>query len=121
MTAADRALEMIGQKALCGERCPTTDQIPGGATSMKILTRNGTLRVEVSMHNFRQVFILKGEHAGKATADPAPLKDGRRPKPYMIIDASGRRGSGRYAHNSRPEGYAEPSRPRDIIGGASRR
>lgn len=79
MTAAE-ALARLQACALAGDRCPTNDVI--GARNIRLLVERGELRVEVYTLNWRTVEILKGEHAGKRTAE-CPY--GEKPKPYRII------------------------------------
>jgi len=72
----DEAWAAINAAALAGDRCPKNDSaykglmVHGGAVVE--LARLGRLRSEVSGRNYRTVYILDGENAGKNTApDPS--------------------------------------------------
>lgn len=108
---ADQALaySMIRAAALLGERCPTNDVLPGGSKVVGALCRQGLIAVEISSQNYRRVTILTGDARGKATA-PDP-QGGRVWKVCMKTTFV----------NGRPlipTSANQPSRPRDIIGGA---
>jgi hypothetical protein len=84
--AVSRAFAVVEQAAIAGARCPFSEAIPGGNHSLRQLTRNGIIRVEIGLHNWRVVTILAGPAAGKATAQPAGAWN-----PYLVIDGAGRR------------------------------
>ena len=69
----DAMLELFGEVAARGARCPANDTNGIGASAVQILCRRGDIRIEISGRNYRQVHILKGPHAGKVTA---PNPDG---------------------------------------------
>lgn len=108
-TTIARTLAQIEAAAAKGERCPTNDLFPNSA-AIGVLCRRGNIRVEVSMHNFRQVTILTGPHAGKSTQAP-PYLNGHPPQPYLVMDTSGTKRNKRY----RAEGRPQPSKPREIF------
>ena len=70
----ERTLATIIKAALANERCPqnrdhTDGYVETGAISR--LAQTGVISVHYSSVNYRRIFILKGEHAGKSTApDP---------------------------------------------------
>ena len=64
----DALLELFGEVAARGERCPANDTQGIGASAVQILCRRGDIRIEISGRNYRQVHILKGPYAGRATA-----------------------------------------------------
>jgi hypothetical protein len=89
INSRDRALALLGTCAEKGERCPPTsgpDADPWlRQAHIGALAKLGYIRVEVSTKNWRQVFILRGPHAGKATA-PNPLPYAR---VYSVQDKNG--------------------------------
>lgn len=90
--------------AVAGLRCPPDahikergGEIVGGLIrgAVNVLAHRGYIRVELFAHNFRRVTILKGPHAGKATASPTfgsgkPYKV-YPPQPEETNDADARR------------------------------
>lgn len=65
-------LRLIAEAADRGERCPTTDQfcylgVPCAGVISSRLAEAGIIRIEVSAHNWRTVWICQGEHTGKHT------------------------------------------------------
>jgi hypothetical protein len=65
-------LRIIAEAADRGERCPTADQfcylgVPGPVAISSRLADAGIIRIEVSAHNWRTVWICQGEHRGKHT------------------------------------------------------
>lgn len=66
-----RSFEIIEAAAVAGQRCPMNWDLPiTGAPG--VLAREGKIKIEISGHNYRQVTILVGPHAGKVTApDPS--------------------------------------------------
>jgi hypothetical protein len=77
---ADRNFDLLVKAACAGERCPNSHPHgPIDADAISALFEAGRIRSEVYGTNFRRVFILVGEHAGKATA-PHP----RGLPPYLI-------------------------------------
>lgn len=62
-----KSFEMIEAAAVNGDRCPMGWDLPLiGAPG--ILARDGKIKIEISGHNYRQVTILTGPNAGRATA-----------------------------------------------------
>jgi hypothetical protein len=93
LSAAEKAerlelcFQLLVEKAIAGERCPQSDgphaTIPKGL--IPALARRGRILIEVSGHNWRQVTILEGPHAGKKTApNPDP-----RATPYLRCSVNG--------------------------------
>ena len=81
---------LIEAAAIAGERCPQTEPHgPLASNSIGHLYAAGRIRSEIYRHNFRVVTLLKGPHAGKATAGPG---DGSL-KPYRV--------NGRYVGRAR--------------------
>ncbi len=69
----ERTLAVIIDAAVTGKRCPPNKQADGyvEAGAISRLASTGYIRVEYSSVNFRRVYLLKGEHAGKSTGpDP---------------------------------------------------
>ena len=65
----DRAMLLVVQAALLKARCPMSNPHgPLESGAIEKLISLGLIRSEVSGRNYRQVFILRGEHAGRATA-----------------------------------------------------
>jgi hypothetical protein len=86
MTIASEAVFDLLVRAACdGIRCPTNDDLGANrGAALNALTRSGAIRVEVYERNYRVVEILKGDHAGKRTAEHPGAR-----KPYRVIDANG--------------------------------
>lgn len=114
--ALERAYALIEQAAIKGDRCPQGQPF-GQLTSDAVMTlaRDGRIRVEIFMHNWRVVTILTGPNVGKQTAPPPKPKGQQRSTPYKVSDASGTRINGRvqepYETRSKRIG---PSAPRDF-------
>lgn len=99
----ETAFATLEAAALNNERCPQNGCYGIHSNIVGALARAGRIRVAISGHNYRQVFILTGPHKGKATApDPTGAK------PWKIIDADGMNVNGR--HESGPR--QQPSPPR---------
>lgn len=85
----DRAFEILVAAAITGSRCPVTSgpDVHPYLTSAHIvaLAKRGHIRSEVSGHNWRQITILTGRHAGKKTA-PNPNENA---VVYKTMDAKG--------------------------------
>jgi hypothetical protein len=92
----DKLLSIIGLAAKNGERCPTNWALAsllttamgrrvrsGGGipSSIQNLVRKGKVTVRLFGHNYRQIEILDGKHAGFKTKQPEHDK-----LPYMTID-----------------------------------
>lgn len=82
-----RVFAVLEKAAIEGKRCPENFG-PEGVTSdvVSALARAGRIKVEISGHNWRQVHILEGSHAGKSTA-PNP----RGYAVYVVVDKKGSR------------------------------
>lgn len=89
-----------------GKRCPENDThgIPAGY--IPALARAGWIRILISGRNYRQIVLLKGPLAGKASApNPGGMHD------WKVVDSNGIRINGKhviYGAKSRPQ----PSMPR---------
>lgn len=105
-----RAFALIEAAAIQNRRCPMNDQVPGRSGAFSELARAGRIRVEVFKHNFRQVTILTGPHAGKKTAAPLLMK-GNAQKPYLVVDKGGTFRNGTPADTG--YGKRQPWRPGD--------
>jgi hypothetical protein len=84
-----KAFAFLIDHAITGVRCPVTCG-PSADSRLKpqhivALASRGFIRSEVSGHNWRQIVILTGPHAGKKTA-PNPNK---KALVYKVMDASG--------------------------------
>jgi hypothetical protein len=106
ITTLKDAYAILETFALEGKRCPENDTygIPHGY--IPALARAGWIRILISGRNYRQVVLLKGPNAGKATApNPGGMHD------WKVVDSTGIRINGKhviYASKSRPQ----PSMPR---------
>lgn len=80
-----QAFNILVAAAVDGRRCPENETFGSNRSAIGGLARDGRIRIEVYVHNYRVVTILDGEHAGKTTA-PCPKKDA---KPYRSIDSNG--------------------------------
>lgn len=89
-----------------GERCPQNNTHGIAQAAVSALARAGRIRIEISGQNWRQVFILAGPHAGKATA-ANPLGA----RAWKIIGANGTRVNGRLIV---PRSRRQPSAPRAL-------
>jgi hypothetical protein len=79
-------LDKLAELADKGERCLTLDQwryfnFKNPVAYLPAMAYAGHIRIEISLHNYRTVYILKGQHAGKSTRGP----DNPRAKPYVVI------------------------------------
>lgn len=92
--------------AVLGARCPLNDTMGVSADLVGLLARAGRIKVEISGHNYRQVFILTGPNAGKCTAEN-PLGH----HAWKIIDKNGSRTNGTFKA-TRPQPRQKPSAPR---------
>lgn len=104
----DAAFAEIEAAAAAGTRCPMNYTGALAINSVPALARAGRIRILITGHNWRQVDILTGPHAGKSTL-PDPLKR----KPWKVIDAGGTRVNGKmvdYGAGQRPK----PSAPRTL-------
>jgi hypothetical protein len=64
----ERQYKLIEAAAAAGERCPLNSPLgPIDSTALSPLAREGRILVEISGHNWRQITILTGPHAGKRT------------------------------------------------------
>lgn len=80
----DRTFFIVEAAADKGERCPQSP--PMGmlnSAALGALAREGRLRIEIFMHNYRVVTIMDGPHKGKQTLPPPAGKGSGRP--YKII------------------------------------
>lgn len=97
-TREDRVFALLETAAREGHRCPTNPELAAALSSQgdpiasssvpKIigrLVRGGRIIVRVYGHNWRDVVIQSGRHAGKTTM--APPSGG---EPYIVIDAAER-------------------------------
>lgn len=109
------AFKLLEAKAVAGERCPFSDQIPGGSPAVSTQAHLGRIRVEIFAQNFRRVTILVGPNKGKHTANP-PLRDGHLPNPYLVVDGTGTRRNG-VLLNTGTSSRMQPSAPRDYSKG----
>lgn len=101
----DRTLQVIIQSALANERCPANAYgVSIESAALTRLAKTGWLKIEYSSNNFRRVYILKGEHAGKATA-PDPTGN----PVYLTLDKDGPKRSGFY--NPRRSARRRPGLP----------
>ncbi len=111
MTAAsvnglETCFREIERCAIAGKRCPMNGTYGVESSYVGQLCRAGRVRVEISMHNYRTVYLLTGGHAGKFTA-PDPGRN----KPWKIIDATGSYYSGKRVSVSSYETRPQPSAP----------
>jgi hypothetical protein len=108
MLKSDLVFSLIEKAVADGARCPTNADIaaylrtfglPSAPTSipdiMRRLTREERLIVRVYARNWRDVVVLSGPYAGRATKPPP-----HGGKPYAVIDAKERRR--RDAHGNWP-------------------
>jgi hypothetical protein len=102
----------IEAAALQSARCPENGMLPGGSASVVALARAGRIRIHIAQKNFRVVELLSGPNAGKRTGGLAGAHV------WKIVDSTGTRINGRYVDTGNARRVA-PSRPREIIGGAS--
>lgn len=70
---------LLESAAINGDRCPQGTVI--SSRMVREIARDGLIRIEISGKNWRCVTLLKGQHAGKATA---PDPDGH--SPYRTIE-----------------------------------
>jgi len=80
----DRTFALVEAAAAKGVRCPMSPPMGTlNSSALSALAREGRLRIEIFMHNWRVVTIMDGPHKGKQTqAAPAGKGSG---KPYKII------------------------------------
>ena len=88
--AQEKLFELLVQKAVANERCPTNQWLADNGygypkNSIAALARLGYVRIAVYSKNWRVVTILVGEHKGKTTTSP-PIGSGT---PYRTIDSNG--------------------------------
>lgn len=107
----ERAFEILEAAAVAGERCPVTSG-PGAHRELKkeavaALAAAGRIAIEISSKNWRQVTIMTGPNAGKATA-PNPDKHAR---VYQTIDTRGTMVNGRFVDHGATS-RRQPSAPR---------
>lgn len=108
-SAIEAAYALIEKAAVEGRRCPQNDDIEGGSTTVVGLAHSGRIRIGIFAHNWRQITILQGEHAGKSTA-PAP---GNARAPYKTIDKNGTRTNRGFADTGAAK-RTQPSAPRPL-------
>ena len=80
----DKTFARLEEAAVNGERCPMS--YPMGSLNRQAtgaLARQGRIRIEIFMHNWRVVTIMDGPHKGKQTMPPPNL--GGSGRPYKII------------------------------------
>jgi hypothetical protein len=104
--AKEAFFDAIVCAAIEGRRCPNNGTFGVHTTYTSELAREGRIRVEISMHNYRTVIVLTGEHAGKTTLPPP-----NRIKPWKIIDNTGTWYSGRRLQVSSYSTRSQPSPP----------
>lgn len=73
----DSNFALIAAAAAKGERCPKSKPFgPLDGSATRSLARDGKIRLEIFMHNFRVATIMEGPHKGKQTM--AAAKEGHR-------------------------------------------
>ncbi len=107
--AQEKLFELLVQKAVANERCPTNQWLidngfARGNTTISSLAYLGYVRIEVYTKNWRVVTILTGKHKEASTAPP-PMGTGA---PYRIIGSNGDSLSQRIArHPTKPVSLPE--------------
>lgn len=98
----------IGEAATRGDRCPVNGICGVHTPLTNALAMAGMIRVEISGQNYRTIFILDGEHAGKNTkAGPGRV--------WKVIDKDGTRLVGpRHDERAQHTKRARPSAPKLI-------
>ena len=71
--ALERTFKTFERDAAEGRRASENNTFGVRTEAVAILARRGDIRSEISGYNYRQIFILTGPHAGKATA-PNPSR-----------------------------------------------
>lgn len=104
-------LAILERAAAAGERCPVSSGPDASANvpsaHVSALAKAGRISVEISSRNWRQITILTGPNANKATA-PNPDKHAR---VYQTIDAGGTRVNGKLTDHGAAR-RSQPSAPR---------
>jgi hypothetical protein len=111
MTAAEKLthiFNLVVSAAIAGERCPENWKLPL-STGISQLCKHGRLKVYISGHNYRQVEILDGPHAGKRTA-PDPQNH----RVWKIVGRTSETLRGGI-NRDRPYRRQQPSKPREIF------
>lgn len=85
-----RAFAILEDAAVRGIRCPGRDIADLQRNQAAVLARAGLIRINISGHNYRQITILVGPHAGKSTA-PHPMGY----RPTRVLDTNGLSVNGR--------------------------
>jgi hypothetical protein len=116
----DRAFAILVEAAIAGARCPATagpNKLPFlRSAHVSALAHAGRIRVQTSGHNWRQITILKGPHAGtKTAANPDPHAT-----IYITMDRRGTRRAGKLLDNGAGR-RMRPSLPRPLSAAELRR
>ncbi|KKL95774.1 hypothetical protein LCGC14_1851170 [marine sediment metagenome] len=67
----NQIFDIIVKRALAGERAPQTGEYKSLPPIIKVLAKQGRIKVEVYAHNWRVIEILKGSNAGVRTKEPS--------------------------------------------------